>query len=201
MLGPSGHGSLLCYDAGGLTAEVRVGYASEKTLKQAIVIPLVVLIASAFAFSCGSAETETGDGSVEGVAEAVDENAVVAIGERPELRASTRPNSILSVDDFVDAGWKKNKEYDLDTLPEATGAFFGFYNRKDIELRIYPSHDVAMSAGQESAETAIKTEKVSGRGAGFSSVTLYGAYLVAGNVVMLCEFAVADCTDLLNQIP
>ena len=122
------------------------------------------------------------------------------IGERAELRAYTRPSSVFTVDDFVEAGWKKNKEYPLDTLPEATGAYFGFYNRKDIELRTYPSHDVAMAAGRDSAEAAIETEKLSGRGAGFSSVTLYGAYVVAGNVVMLCEISVSDCTDLLDQI-
>ena len=57
-----------------------------------------------------------------------------------------------------------------------------------------------MDVGRESAEAAIKTEKVSGRGAGFSSVTLYGAYLIAGNVVMLCEFSVQDCTDLLDEV-
>ena len=37
---------------------------------------------------------------------------------------------------------------------------FGFYNRKDIEIRVYPSHDVAMAAGRESAEMAIETEKL-----------------------------------------
>ena len=78
--------------------------------------------------------------------------------------------------------------------------FFGFYNRKDIELRFYPSHVSAMGAGKDSAEKAIKTEKLSGRGAGFSSVTLYGAYLIAGNVVMLCEFSVQDCSDLVDAV-
>lgn len=161
----------------------------------------LVIVAIAFVVSCGSTDDESADSPVDQeMTEIVDEDAVVTIGDRAELRAYTRPSSVFTVDDFIEAGWKKNKEYPLDTLPEATGAYFGFYNRKDIEIRVYPSHDVAMVAGRESAETAIKTEKLSGRGAGFSSVTLYGAFVVAGNTVMLCEISVTDCTDLLDQI-
>ena len=159
---------------------------------------LTVLLICSSSIACGGAEEEPSD---ETTVASVTEDAVVTIGDRPELRVSTRPSSMFEVDDFVGAGWKKNKEYALDTLPEAQAAVFGFYNRKDIELRFYPSHQVAMSAGKASAEEAIATEKVSGRGAGFSSVTLYGAYVIAGNVVMLCEFSVQDCTDLLDNVP
>ena len=167
---------------------------------KSFLIFMMVLVVAGMVIGCGSAaEESSGDAGGEPAA-AVDENAVVTIGERAELRAYTRPSSIFTVDDFIAAGWKKNKEYPLDTLPEATGAYFGFYNRKDIEIRVYPSHDVAMEVGRESAETAIETEKLSGRGAGFSSVTLYGAYVVAGNTVMLCEISVTDCTDLLEQV-
>ncbi len=174
-------------------------------MKSRLLLSVIATLATVFAIGCGTADDDAPAGgdtqdAVAEVAEIVDESAVVTIGDRPELRAYTRPGSTYTVDDFVDAGWKKNKEYDLDTLPEATGAFFGFYNRKDIELRMYPSHEIAMAAGKESAETAIKTEKLSGRGAGFSSVTLYGAYVVAGNTVMLCEISVSDCTDLLDAI-
>jgi len=168
---------------------------------KSIFVSMLVLAVASFVIGCGTASDEPGDGGDgEPAVAAVDENAVVTIGDRAELRASTRPSSVFTVDDFIEAGWKKNKEWPLDTLPEATGAYFGFYNRKDIEIRVYPSHDVAMAAGRESAETAIETEKLSGRGAGFSSVTLYGAYVVAGNTVMLCEISVTDCTDLLDQI-
>lgn len=174
-------------------------------MKTPYLLSLIATLIIVVAVGCGTADDDApngGDtqGAVAEVAEVVDESAVVTIGDRPELRAYTRPGSTYTVDDFVDAGWKKNKEYDLDTLPEATGAFFGFYNRKDIELRMYPSHEIAMVAGKDSAETAIRTEKLSGRGAGFSSVTLYGAYVVAGNTVMLCEISVSDCTDLLDAI-
>ena len=188
----------------GMTASSRLG-ASEirlpremNTLAKAQMIVLgrlsLVLVAAALiavlAVGCGS----------EGGAPTVDEGAVVTIGDRAELRAYTRPGSVFEVNDFIEAGWKKNKEYPLETLPEASAALFGFYNRKDIELRFYPTHEVAMAAGKEAAETAIETEKVSGRGAGFSSVTLYGAYLIAGNVVMLCEFSIQDCTALIDEV-
>ncbi len=183
---------------------------------KALIVSLLVFAVAGFVIGCGGSETEEGipgepgepglSGSgVNGIAgtpgePGLDENAIRTIGDRAELRAYTRPSSVFSVDDFIEAGWKKNKEWPLDTLPEATGAYFGFYNRKDIEIRFYPSYDVAMDVGRESAETAIETEKLSGRGAGFSSVTLYGAYVVAGNTVMLCEISVTDCTDLLDQM-
>ena len=168
---------------------------------KSILVSLLVFVIASFVIGCGSTTDEPAEsGGGDPAVVAVDENAVVTIGDRSELRASTRPNSTFTIDEFIAAGWKKNKEYPLDTLPEAIGAYFGFYNRKDIEIRTYPSHDVAMAAGRDAAETAIETEKLSGRGAGFSSVTLYGAYVVAGNVVMLCEISVTDCTDLLDQI-
>ena len=166
---------------------------------KSLLVSVLVLVVASFVIGCGSASDELRDGGDDEPA-VVDENAVVTIGDRAELRAYTRPGSVFTIDEFVEAGWKKNKEWPLDTLPEATGAYFGFYNRKDIEIRVYPSHEVAMGVGRESAETAIETEKLSGRGAGFSSVTLYGAYVVAGNTVMLCEISVTDCTDLLDQI-
>lgn len=174
-------------------------------MKRLYLLSLIAILSVTFSVGCGTADDDVPTGgdtqdTVAEIAEVVDESAVVTIGDRAELRAYTRPSSNYTVDDFIDAGWKKNKEYGLDTLPEATGAYFGFYNRKDIELRMYPSHEIAMAAGKESAETAIKTEKLSGRGAGFSSVTLYGAYVVAGNVVILCEISVTDCTDLLDAI-
>lgn len=167
----------------------------------AIITPTILLLSTLFT-ACGTqTDQETNDVPITTV---VDENAIATIprfaDENPDLRASTRPSSIFTIDDFINAGWKQNKEFSVETLPQAEGAWFGFYNRKDIEIRIYPSHEIAMVAGVESAETALETEKISGRGAGFSAVTLYGAYIIAGNTVMLCEVSIQDCIDLLEQI-
>ncbi len=165
------------------------------TLKSISAMMLALLLVSAVSWSCGSDnDGATGDESQ------VEENAIVTIGDRADLRASTRPSSIFSIDDFISAGWKKSRDFSIQTLPQAESASFGFYNRKDIEIRIYPSHEIAMNVGRESAEAALETEKLSGRGAGFSAVTLYGAYVVAGNTVMLCELSIQDCTGLIDQM-
>ena len=198
MPGPSGHGSFLCYDAGGLTAEVRVGYASEKTLKQAIVIPLVVLIASASAVSCGSAESEAGSDMSEVAVETIDETAVNPIGDRPEISAWTRPNSALTYEQFVEAGWKQYQIYEVDTLPGALDARYGFYNRRDVEIRRYESHDDAMELGAKSAQEAL--ERVVHDGSGFASRRVYGGYLVVGNLVMMCEVSTDDCLELIAAV-
>ena len=156
-----------------------------------------VAVFGILAASCGSATQTDQSGSGD---TAVDELAVVTIGDSPDLRAHTRPSSSFTPEDFINAGWKQNKEYDVATLPEATAALFGFFNRRDIELRFYTDRNAAMGAGREAAEVAIDTNKLSGRGAGFSAVTLYGAYLIAGNVVMLCEISVDDCTALIEAV-
>lgn len=148
----------------------------------------------AFALSCGSDDAQAP------AAATVDEDAIITIGDQPDLRAHTRPSTVYTADDFVNAGWKQNKEFGVETLPGATAALFGFFNRRDIELRIYPDRDTAMDSGRTSADTAIETNKLSGRGAGFSAVTLYGAYLIAGNVVMLCEISIDDCTALVDAV-
>lgn len=148
----------------------------------------------AFAIACGSDDAQAP------AAATVAEDAIITIGDQPDLRAHTRPSTAYTADDFINAGWKQNKEFSVETLPGATAALFGFFNRRDIELRIYPDRDTAMDAGQTSAETAIETNKLSGRGAGFSAVTLYGAYLIAGNVVMLCEISIDDCTALIDAV-
>lgn len=166
------------------------------TGRSAIKMCAAVAFASciAFAISCG------GDDAQAPAAATVDEDAIVTIGDQPDLRAHTRPSAVFTADDFIDAGWKQNKEFSVETLPGATAALFGFFNRRDIELRIYPDRDTAMDAGRTSADTAIETNKLSGRGAGFSAVTLYGAYLIAGNVVMLCEISIDDCTALIDAV-
>jgi hypothetical protein len=127
----------------------------------------------------------------------------------PELEAFPvlLPDRLISFDDFISAGWKKSREYSVDTVPSATEIWYGFFNQKDIEIRFYPSHDAALGQGRESAETAIDRKLRQGgqdgssnRGAGSSGVTKYAAYVVAGNTVMLCELAVKTCTDLVDAV-
>ncbi|MDG0866350.1 DUF6810 family protein [Candidatus Lucifugimonas marina] len=104
---------------------------------------------------------------------------------------------IYTIEDFEAAGYKKVTQFDLETLPGAIDAWFGFANQKDFEIRIYPSHQVAVDHGIEPAKIAI------GKGAvpwQRRPPRRFFSYLVVGNVVMLCELEVASCETLIAQL-
>lgn len=160
-------------------------------------LPLLIAIAmglSAALISCG-ADSSGGETSGEG---AVAETDVIAIGDDAYISARTRPNAVYEYDIFIEAGWKQHEIYDIATLPEAESARYGFYNRRDVEIRLYPDHATALDAGAASAEEAI--DRTVHDGSGFASRRVYGAYLVAGNTVMLCEVQVEDCLALLEAV-
>ena len=102
-------------------------------------------------------------------------------------------------------GWKKSKQYDTDTVPEATDIWYGFFNSKDIEVRFYDSHEVANTTGFENASNTIdqsfrgaETYGASPSGAGTKGTTKYRAIVVVGNTVMLCELSVENCVALAD---
>ena len=47
------------------------------------------------------------------------------------------PTGLFTVDDVVAAGWKKSKELSSETLPDATSVWYGFYKKRDVEVRIF----------------------------------------------------------------
>ena len=108
-------------------------------------------------------------------------------------------------DSFVQAGWKKSKQYDTATVPESTEIWYGFFNQKDIEIRFYETHEAAIELGipaaTSSIEGAVKRSK-GGKLLDFSggSFTGYADYLVAGNAVMLCEFDRTRCDQLIANM-
>ena len=108
-------------------------------------------------------------------------------------------------DSFIQAGWKKSKQYDTATVPESTEIWYGFFNQKDIEIRFYETHDAAIELGipaaTSSIEGAVKRSK-GGKLLDFSggSFTGYADYLVAGNAVLLCEFDRTRCDQLIANI-
>ena len=126
----------------------------------------------------------------------VAETDIFPIGDATDLRAKTRPNSTFAYDQFIQAGWKQHQIYDTDTLPDAIAARYGFFQRRDVEIRQYPDHETALSSGTVSAEDALSRRVHDG--SGFASRRVYGGYLVAGNLVMLCEFQVSDCIALIE---
>ena len=155
-----------------------------------------LLLLSAVIIGCGSDDIAPPPASSSGAADSEVEVFPVLLPER-----------VITFDDFVSAGWKKSREYAVDTVPGATEIWYGFFNQKDIEIRFYASHDAALGQGRESAESAIDRKLrqggqvgASNRGAGSSGGTKYGAYVVAGNTVMLCELDEKTCTDLIDVV-
>ena len=138
--------------------------------------------------------------------------------------AATRTKVILSdrvysIDDFLAVGFKKSKQYDVEGLPDAVDAWFGFWglnaaDRKDYELRFYASHGDAVGSGTALAEEAtgedakllerddptwtegLKQRRMSASvplgvvgQVGIAPSAKYADYAIFGNVVMLCEGA------------
>ncbi len=154
---------------------------------------LLVLLAAVI-HACGS-DTSSDDDPVE---TGTDESVVNPIGDRMEISAWTRPNAEFTYQEFIDAGWKQHQVYDVATLPSALEARYGFFNRKDVEIRRYPTHSDAMGVGVESAEEAL--DRTVHDGSGFASRRVYGGYLVVGNLLMMCEVSTQDCLDLVEAV-
>jgi hypothetical protein len=146
---------------------------------------------------------------------------LVACGDGSNESARTFQRAIpiernLSIDDFLAVGVKKGREHDVTGLTGASSAFIVFFGpnpseRKDYELRIYPSHDVAVRDGTALAEEGVgegmKAKKdnqtwkegarerwfaggvtdISSAGSRQSPGPKFWDYVIYGNVVMLCQ--------------
>lgn len=119
-----------------------------------------------------------------------------------EVAPVLRIDETFTVENFEAAGFKLSKEFDTETVPLATNVYYGFASRRDIEIRKYASHADAMSAGVESALAILGRSPASNSAGGIitsgNNRTSYHAYLVAGNVVMLCQTDISACEDLAN---
>lgn len=170
--------------------------------KQSRWILLALLFgALALAIACGSGDD---DSSSDAAAPAADEGD----DELAEVSRILNPGSTYTVDDYIAAGWKQSKRYDdISTVPEATEVYFGFFSAKDIEVRIYASHDSAKTAGVTDAAEDIDQSfreggqfGASNRGAGSRAVTKFKAFAVVGNTVMLCEQSIDACLALYDVL-
>lgn len=126
-----------------------------------------------------------------------------------------RTDGVFELDDFLAFGFKKSRSFDVEGLTGATAVYWGFWgpsvsDRKEFELRFYPSNADAIELGTSFAEERIgqdaKLKKdeatwkqglkearacVRGR-AGYNdssdcSVSRYGDYVIYGNVILVCE--------------
>lgn len=161
--------------------------------RTALTLAMVVILAFAIS-ACGTRDTS--EPNTDDDAAPVAETDIVPIGDAPDLRAKTRPNTNFTYEQFIQAGWKQYQVYDTDTLPDAIAARYGFFKQRDVEIRQYPDHETALQSGTTSAEEALSRRVHDG--SGFASRRVYGGYLVAGNLVMLCEFQVGDCITLIE---
>ena len=138
--------------------------------------------------------------------------SVVACGSlngEPELEAVqiTLPDGVFTADDVAAVGWKKSKELSPETLPGVTSVWYGFYQQRDVEVRVYESQGEAISLGQELAEVASGRRKPSSMidsgaitNAQTNTRTSYLSYAIVGNLILLCEIKIEDCQSLLDGI-
>ncbi len=145
--------------------------------------------------ACCSSDDSTDSSSASGSAGEADDT----LSEVSRIMMADRT---FTVDDYAAAGWKRSKQFDdISTVPEATEVYFGFHNARDIELRIYASHDSAASVGADTAAENIEISKgwAARPGAG-RGTTQFDAFTVAGNTVILCEFSIDVCVELVNAL-
>ena len=163
------------------------------------------VFAALLAAGCASPEeatTPAAGTAGEAPAEVPAETVMRAAGE---LSVVVRPDRVYAIEDVVAAGWKKSKQFSTETVPHSTEIWYGFFNRKDVEVRVYPSHRDALEHGVPSADEAVARTGAQRGGwrlldFGGAAKTKYQAYAVAGNLVMLCETELAVCEGLIEQM-
>ena len=161
---------------------------------------LLILVLSLFALltltACGSGDTET--------ASETDGDTVSTTNDGGETIPTFRIDETFTIENFQSAGFKLSKEFDIETVPLATNVYYGFSGGRDIEIRKYASHADAISAGVESALTVLGRSPNSNAGGGIitstGNRTSYHAYLVAGNMVILCQTDITVCETLVTTV-
>ena len=154
----------------------------------ALMLLLMVLIVGLLATSCGNSDDSVAESETDGV-------------------QITLPDSVFTPDDVAAVGWKKSKELSPGTLPGVSSVWYGFYQQRDVEVRVYESQSEAISLGKELADTATGRRKPSSMidsgaitNAQTNTRTSYLTYAIVGNLILLCEIKIEDCQGLLDGI-
>ena len=108
-------------------------------------------------------------------------------------------SSSLCVDDLINVGWKKDREFDNTEYPETENIAYGFFQRKDIEAWVYRSADDAKKYGVEYGEQAVN-KKPGQTDYLIPRVNRYHAYVIIGNLMLLCETEILDCQKLIDKL-
>jgi hypothetical protein len=154
---------------------------------------LIVAILMGIVVACGSSDSPSASGDLAANSDAETGSSLTAD------RLISNPSGNYSMDELVTVGFKKSKQFETDTLPRAIDVWYGFFNQKDIEVRVYENHRDALDFGVEPAEAAIakdpgQTDYL------IPVVNRYPAYVVYGNLVMLCERELATCEALTGEL-
>ena len=158
------------------------------------VISITALMAVLIAFAACGSEGPASSGDEPQLRDADSQGGLL------EDRLITNASKNYTMDDLAAIGFKKSKQFSTETLPRATDIWYGFFNQRDIEVRVYESHEDALEFGVEPAEIAIdfkpgQTDYL------IPVVNRYPAFAVVGNMVMLCERQLATCQDLIAELP
>ena len=137
-------------------------------------------------------------------------------------------SKIFTKDSFNELEFKFSKEYDVSELPDAVEAHYGFWKRREFEIRFYPSNEIAKSSGTFYAEEAtgedaiikksdatwkegIKDRMTSGAFGNKKNTPKYLDYVIFGNMIVLCPIEISsseigasdpmeNCRNMLSKL-
>ena len=137
-------------------------------------------------------------------------------------------SKVFTKDSFNELEFKFSKEYDVSELPDAIEAHYGFWKRREFEIRFYPSNQMAKSSGTFYAEEAtgedaiikksdatwkegIKDRMTSGAFGNKKNTPKYLDYVILGNMIVLCPIEISsseigasdpmeNCRNMLSKL-
>ena len=137
-------------------------------------------------------------------------------------------SKVFTKDSFNELEFKFSKEYDVSELPDAIEAHYGFWERREFEIRFYPSNQMAKSSGTFYAEEAtgedaiikksdatwkegIKDRMTSGAFGNKKNTPKYLDYVILGNMIVLCPIEISsseigasdpmeNCRNMLSKL-
>ena len=131
------------------------------------------------------------------------------VGNNNQLEKIVNPTLKISITELSIPKFKLGKKYKVDDLPEAIAVSRAIFNKKDIEIREYETHQEAIQFGEKFASSVSgKDAIVSGDNvmwkegakdrrkcvpragnseAGCDQTPRFGGYMILGNLIILCE--------------
>ncbi len=193
-----------------------------RPLRSPVWLMIALSIVAIAAVACGS--DDGGDGGSSGVGSSSD-SGFAKIAQPEEMFSLERLEADLGL------LFKESKTYDVEGLDGATAAYYGFfgpdpYDRAEVEIRLYPSHQVALDQGvsfadESTGEDAVLLEDVQrwdegltqrrqcagngGHHSGKCDNAKYGDYVIRGNMVLMCQGkdsvdALKNCEEFLDAV-